>query len=190
MRGAALILIDVLNPLDFEGGRAFARRAMPVARRLAALKRRAAASGMPCLYVNDNHGRWRSDLAAVMAHSLRDDAPGAALSAQLRPEASDHVVLKPHQSGFYQTPLASLLDGLHVHTAVIGGLAGNMCVLFTAHDAYLRGLRVVVPSDCIASRTAAEDRYALEHLRRVMKATTTASTRLRLTELRRRQVSP
>ena len=59
--GTALLLIDVINDLAFPGSEVLVAQAEPMALRLAALKRRAAAAGVPVIYVNDNFGQWRSD---------------------------------------------------------------------------------------------------------------------------------
>ena len=50
------------------------------------------------------------------------------------------------------------------------GIAGNNCVLFTANDAYMRGFRLIVPPDGIASNTLEENEYALQQMRTVLKA--------------------
>src|SRR5918998_1726523 len=68
----ALILIDVINDLKFEGGEALLRHALPMAERLATLKRRAKQAGIPAIYANDNYGRWQSDFTKLIAH-VRDD---------------------------------------------------------------------------------------------------------------------
>ncbi|MFL5636766.1 MAG: cysteine hydrolase, partial [Gemmatimonadaceae bacterium] len=57
----ALILIDVINDLEFDDGEAFLKNALPAAKKMAALKRRAKEAGVPTIYVNDNFGKWRSD---------------------------------------------------------------------------------------------------------------------------------
>ena len=57
-------------------------------------------------------------------------------------------------------------------------MAANICVLFTANDAYMRDLHLVVPSDCVASNTEEENRYALEQMRTVLKADIRPSTEL------------
>ena len=62
---------------------------------------------------------------------------------------------------------------------VVTGIAGNICVLFTAYDAYLRGYRVVVPP-CIAPNTAEDTKTALNEMRKVLKAETPLSTELDL----------
>ena len=56
----ALLLIDVINDLEFDGGDKLLVHALPMADALAALKRRAKANGIPVIYANDNFGRWRS----------------------------------------------------------------------------------------------------------------------------------
>jgi nicotinamidase-related amidase len=50
---AALLLIDVINDLEFEGSREIFEQAMPMAKNLAELKRRARRSGIPAIYVNE-----------------------------------------------------------------------------------------------------------------------------------------
>jgi len=66
----ALLLIDVINALDFPEGDQLAAHALPMARRIAALKQRARQAGVPAVYVNDNFGRWRSDFRVQIAHCL------------------------------------------------------------------------------------------------------------------------
>ena len=102
----------------------------------------------------------------------------------LRPEEEDYFVLKPKHSGFFSTTLDTLLDYLSVQVVILTGVASNICVLFTANEAYMRDLRVVVPSDCVAANTRAENDYAIEQMKQVLKADTRPSTELELAELK------
>ena len=181
----ALLLIDVINDLEFDGGEALLAHALPMAMHIAALKRRAAQVGIPAIYVNDNFGRWQSDFAKLLAHCLHDGVRGQPLAAQLRPESEDYFVLKPKHSGFYATTLDLLLRHLHVTTVILTGLTGDICVLFTANDAYMRDFHIVVPADCVASQDAEENRHALLHMQRVLKADVQPSTALDLRALTR-----
>src|SRR6187549_1016380 len=88
--GTALLLIDVINDLAFEGSQAIIEQAEPMALRLAALKRRATAAGVPAIYINDNFGQWRSDFQRTVAHCMAPTAPGARVSRRLRPTAKDY----------------------------------------------------------------------------------------------------
>jgi nicotinamidase-related amidase len=179
----ALIMIDVINALDFDSGEELLEQAMPMAQRIADLKRRAKEAGIPSVYVNDNFGRWQSDLNQVLDHVLHGGVPGEPLAKILRPEKDDYFVLKPKHSGFFSTQLDILLDYLGVRTVIITGIQANICVLFTANDAYMRDYALVVPSDCVASSDPAVAQHALEQMRVVLKAQTTPSPELDLEAL-------
>ena len=176
----ALLLIDVINDLDFAHGKALLKQALPMAKRIAALKRRAKAAGIPRIYVNDNFGRWQSDFQHVLRHCLDEDVCWMPLATLLQPDAEDYFVLKPKHSGFYSTTLELLLQALGVHTLMLTGLAGNICVLFTANDAYMRGYQLIIPGDCVASQTVRENTSALRLMQTVLKADIRPSTALDL----------
>jgi nicotinamidase-related amidase len=72
----ALLLIDVINDLEFNGGERLLAHAVPMAVALATLKGRAKAAGIPAIYVNENFGRWRSDFTKLVRHCLEHDVQG------------------------------------------------------------------------------------------------------------------
>jgi nicotinamidase-related amidase len=174
----ALLLIDVINDLEFAEGEQLLKYAVPMARQIAALKQRAREHGVPVIYVNDNFGRWRSDFTAQVEHCLKEGVRGQAIVELLRPDKDDYFVLKPKHSGFYSTALDTLLEYLGVRTVVLTGVAGNICVLFTANDAYVRDFQLVVPADCVASNTEEENRHALQQMQAILKADTRPSPEL------------
>jgi nicotinamidase-related amidase len=180
----ALVLIDVINDLSFAEGKVLLKHALPMAKRIAALKRRVRQSGIPSIYVNDNFGRWQSDFQKLIRHCLEDGVCGKPLVTILRPEDDDYFVLKPKHSGFYSTTLELLLRALDVRTLILTGIAGNICVLFTANDAYMRDYRLVIPTDCVASNTVQENKSALRLMQHVLKADIRPSTELDLQHLR------
>lgn len=179
VRGTALLLIDVINDLAFEGSEALVVQAEPMAARLAALKRRAIAAGVPSIYVNDNFGQWRSDFRKTVAHCTARSSPGRVVSMRMRPTSRDYFVLKPKHSAFYDTTLDTLLGALHIRRVILTGIAGNICVLFTANDAYMRDLKIFAPADCIVSNTAADNDHALRQIESVLKGEIAPSDRLR-----------
>jgi nicotinamidase-related amidase len=151
---AALLLIDVINDMEFPGAQGLVRQAVPMARRLARLKEKARRAGIPAIYVNDNFGRWQSDFNRVVEHCLHDGVRGEQVARMLQPQEDDYFVLKPKHSGFYATTLDTLLSYLGATTLIITGIAGNICILFTANDAYMRDFNLIVPSDCVVSKHA------------------------------------
>jgi len=182
-----LLLIDVINDLDFPEADQLLRYARPMARKILRLKERAKRAGIPVIYVNDNFGRWRSDFRRQVAHCLRENSRGQEIVALLQPDEDDYFVLKPKHSGFFSTTLETLLRYLGSRKLILTGIAGNFCVLFTANDAYMRDYDLIIPSDCTASNTAEENRQALGLMRNFLKADTRPSTKLRLPRARKRR---
>src|SRR5689334_635 len=111
-----LLLIDVINDLDFPESGQLLEQALPMARQIAALKRQVKQEGFAAVYVNDNFGRWRSDFKAQIDHCLREGVPGKSIAELLRPDDDDYFVLKPKHSGFFSTTLDTLLEYLGART--------------------------------------------------------------------------
>jgi len=172
------LLIDVINDLAFEGSAAIVEAAEAMAAPLANLKRKAMAAGVPVIYINDNFGRWRSDFRKTVAHCTARSSPGHRVSRRLKPTGRDYFVLKPKHSGFYDTTLDTLLDALGIRRVILTGIAGNICVLFTANDAYMRDLKIIAPADCMVSNTQADNEHALRQINTVLKGNIATSTRL------------
>lgn len=176
----ALLLIDVINDMEFEGGEQLLERAQPMAERIASLKKKARELKVPVIYVNDNFGKWRSDFKQTLEHVLREGCRGKPIAERLRPDDDDYFVLKPKHSGFFSTTLDLLLEYLQARTLVLTGIAGNNCVLATANDAYMRDFKLLVPADCVVSIEAQDNEYALKQMQKVLKADISPSAQLDL----------
>jgi len=179
----ALILVDFINLFDFEHSEKLAARALEAARRTAKLKERLRASGVPCIYANDNFGHWRSEASRLVEYCTREGASSRNFVEQLRPDPEDYFVLKPMHSAFYQTPLELLLRELGAATLIVCGLSTNSCVVCTAHDARMRNFRLFVPSDCTAARSKREYAQAIAHIASMTDANTSPAASLKLKEL-------
>lgn len=181
----ALILIDLINDLEFEGGAKLLKPALRAARAVAALKQKARRRGIPVIYANDNFGRWRSDFRQTVAHCLEDGVRGQPIVELLKPDPEDYFVLKAKHSAFYWTTLELLLDYLKAKRVVLTGISGDMCVLLSAADAFMRDLEVYVPQDCMASISPAENKKALQYMERVFHADIRPSAKLDFAKLQR-----
>jgi nicotinamidase-related amidase len=166
----ALLLIDVINDLEFDGGRQLLPAAADAAEHIAALKQAASSRRLPTIYVNDNFGRWQANFDALMGNYLEAGVRGAPVIRKLAPSAHDYHVLKPQQSGFFATPLSVLLRHLQVSELILAGFTTDRCVMFTAIDAYMRGFGVCVPADCSAAIEQEHHEQSLEYMQRVLKA--------------------
>jgi len=174
----ALIIVDMFNNFNFPEGKALAKRALPIAKNIEKLKRRCRKNKIPVIYVNDNFGKWNLDWQKLLdqCHSLKNR--GKELAEILKPEVTDYFVLKRKHSGFYSTNLEPLLEEPKINRLILTGIAGDICVLFTAHDAHMRNYELIIPKDCIASNTARADRYLLYQLETTLKFKTTESKRI------------
>jgi nicotinamidase-related amidase len=170
-----LLLIDFVNPLDFAGAERLARYAVPAARRTARLKERLARRNVRAVYANDHFGAWRSDFTRLVESCRRRGGASRALVEALPPAPADVYVLKPRHSAFFATPLEVLLQRMRTRRLVLTGIAADLCVTFSAVDAYLRGYELWIPSDCVAAETPAYKREALAYLARALRADTRPS---------------
>ena len=144
------------------------RHASRIAANIAALKHRCVTARVPVIYANDNSGQWRSDFKYVVRESLASEGPGADITRQLQPGDEDYFVLKPKHSAFFATPLEILLDHLKTECLIITGVAADQCVVNTVADARMRDFEAIVPSDCVATQSAARQRSALRHFEEVL----------------------
>jgi nicotinamidase-related amidase len=173
-----LLLIDLINDFEFDGADEMFTNTLAIAQPIANLKQNAKSAGIPVIYVNDNFGKWQSDFRKLVDHCLEDNVKGKPIAKLLRPDEQDYFVLKPKHSAFYSTSLELLLRYLKASTLILTGIAGNICVLFTANDGYMRDFKLVTPQDCIASESEADNQHALAYMAKVLKADTRLSTEI------------
>jgi nicotinamidase-related amidase len=178
----ALLIIDLINDMDFDSGREMLPRTLEAARRVKALADEARIAGVPVVYVNDNNGAWHSERSKLVEHAGREEAPGRELVAMMAPEPDDYFVIKPMHSGFYATNLPVLLPKLGVDRIILTGVAADICVLFTAADAHMRAYQIWAPADCVAAAKPERTRWALEIMQVAMHAETRPTTEFSLSD--------
>lgn len=179
----ALVIIDMINDLEFPDAEDFLAPTLAAARHIAVLKQRMVEADLPVIYVNDNFGRWRSNFDDLLNHCLTDDVRGKPIAELLRPTPQDYIVIKPKNSAFYATTLETLLLYLRVKRLILTGISADSCILFTANDAYVRDLELFIPADCVASGDETHKREALAYMQRVLKADIRPAAALDLSRL-------
>lgn len=174
-----LILVDFINPLDFPGGEDLAPPALRAARATARLRERLAAQGVATVYANDNYGLWQSDFHSLVGQCMgRDDIAGE-IARLVAPRATDITLLKPRHSAFFGSPLELLLREMGARELVLCGLAADICVQLTAADAFLRGFRVWVPCDCVASESPRAKAAAVKYMKTILRCDVRSSSAAR-----------
>lgn len=173
----AMIVIDMQNDFCTEGGWLhgigvdIGNAKKPVAP-LAALLPELRAAGVPVIWVNWGNRPDRLNLSPALLHVYNPDGrsvglgdplprapvPGArvlekdswaaAVVDELAVDPSDIRVDKYRMSGFWDTPLDSILRNLGVSTIFFGGVNADQCVLATLMDANFLGYDTLLVEDC------------------------------------------
>ncbi|MFE7065152.1 isochorismatase family cysteine hydrolase [Sutcliffiella sp. NPDC057660] len=168
MEHTALLIIDIINDFQFKHGKTLAKKTVAIAPNILKLKKYMKANGLPIIYVNDHYQLWQADYNKIMEKC--NNPLSKSIIENLCPEGDDYFLIKPKHSAFFGTALHTLLSQLGVNSLILTGIAGNICVLFTANDAYMREIKLLVPTDAIASTADEDNEYAITMMRNVLKA--------------------
>jgi len=158
----ALLIIDMINPLSFEGADRIIDDVDAAADVILRLRSRADAAGAPVVYVNDNFGCWSDDRREIIARAANSPGHGGRTSQRMKPRDRDIFIIKPQHSGFYGTSLPVVLPNVGARRLVLTGLAAEFCVLFTAADAFMRDYQVRVPANAVAAARPERLDWALD----------------------------
>ena len=90
-------------------------------------------------------------LAGSDSRVLEKDSWSAAIVDELAPDPADIKVDKYRMSGFWDTPLDSILRNLGVTTLLFGGVNADQCVLHTLADGNFLGYDTLMIEDCTAT---------------------------------------
>jgi nicotinamidase-related amidase len=102
------------------------------------------------------------------------ESGGAAgeIASLLAPETDEPTFFKPRHSAFYGTPLEFLLRERGISRLILTGLQADICIFYTAQDAYVRRYRLWIPANCVGAQNNAHYRASLSLMRRNLKAST------------------
>ena len=173
--GVALLIVDMISQFDFAGAEALLPRALEVAKKIDALRQAAHRRGWPIIFVNDNFGEWHSEKSRLVAEALKGGNP---IVERLKPADDEYFIIKPQLSAFYATNLPVLIPKLGVRRLILTGMATEMCVLFTAADAYMRDYKLWIPRDTVVASDERRAEAALEIMGRSLKCEVAATNEL------------
>ena len=148
MARTALIVTDMLNTYEHADGDELARSVEESLPAIEQLIRRAGDEDVLTVYVNDNHGAWRSSRQELV--ETASNGRHGHLVKPVAPPDDALFVVKARHSIFYQTPLEYLLRQEEVDRIVLVGQVTEQCILYSALDAYIRHFEVAVPRDAVA----------------------------------------
>ncbi len=156
----AVLVVDMLNDFIEEAG----AMPLPVARGLYRPIQEVLAAvregGGSVLWLNDRHEQGDTEFRKRTPHCI-SGTWGAEVVADLAPPPGDVQLPKTRYSGFFRTDLEERLTAEHVKQLVVVGIATNICVRSTVHDAFFRDFDVIVPSDCVSATSDREQASTL-----------------------------
>ncbi len=166
---SALLVIDLLEDFVRPGAPLEVpetRKILPALRRRIARARKA---GELVVYVCDTHRRNDPEFSRMgwPPHGVAG-TPGAAVVPEISPEPGDVVVEKKSYSGFHRTTLASVLHRHGIRSLTLSGCVTNICILYIAYEAVVRGYEVAVDENLVAGLDAASHAFALEQMEKVL----------------------
>ncbi|MEW6545829.1 MAG: isochorismatase family cysteine hydrolase [Bacillota bacterium] len=164
----ALLVIDMLRDFVVEDGSLYCGPAAsalvdPVAAEIEEARR----AGVPVIYVCDRHRPDDPEFAMFPPHCVAG-SPGAEVVPALAPRPGDRVIPKRRFSGFFATDLDLTLRELGITRLRLVGVCTNICILYTAADARMRGYQVEVPREKVASFAADAHDWALNQMEKVL----------------------
>lgn len=166
----AVLFIDLINDFNFDGGNKLLQHTKNILPHLKRLKTFAHKNNLPVIYINDHYGVWQADFGKIIRYCTNDR--NKEIIEEVQPDDNDYRLIKPQHSAFFQTPLHSLLQEFGKTHLLLAGIAGDICILFTAKDAYMYKYDMHIPENCMASEDNDGNDYALYLMRNVMKANT------------------
>lgn len=146
----AILVVDMQNDFVHEKGALRVPAAAATVEPIRDLLDRARKAGAKVVYTQDWHAPEDREFRIWPAHCVAGTW-GAEVVAELSPLPNEPRVKKTTYDPFFRTDLEELLREKGAENLVIVGTVANICVLHAAGSAALRGLRVVVPKDCVSA---------------------------------------
>lgn len=163
----ALLVIDMLRDFVEEGGPLPVPAARGIIKSINREIRGARERKEPVIFVCDSHRKDDEEFRLYPPHCIAG-TKGAEVVEELEMHKSDKIVKKTRFSAFYRTRLTRLLRAKKVDSLTLTGVLTDICVMYTAGDATMRGYGVRVPRNCVASLTEERHEGALRHMREVL----------------------
>ncbi len=162
---SCLLIIDMLNDFVDEkgalyvpGGRSIVG---PIKEKIFIFKEKR----LPVFYLCDSHDQNDPEFSLWPPHAVKGTWGGEVIP-EIAPGEEDIVISKTKYSGFFGTNLNDLLREKNIKDLYLTGLLTDVCVFFTAHDAYNLGYTIFVFSD---STVSLDEKTKNEFLERMTK---------------------
>jgi nicotinamidase-related amidase len=175
MSHTTVLVVDMMNSYQHADAELLIPNVEKIIDPLTDLVRRAREGrGVDLVYINDNYGDFTADFSDIVRAARRAGRPD--LVDPIVPAKDSQVLTKVRHSAFYATSLSYLLSRLETQRLIVTGQVTEQCILYTALDAYVRHIPVVVPRDAVAGIDAELSAAALKMMEANMAAELTSAT--------------
>jgi Amidases related to nicotinamidase len=164
----ALLIVDMLKDFIDKGAPLEVPAGRWVVENIAGEIRYHREKKRPIIYICDRHEPNDPEFEYWPPHAIKG-TPGADVIEALSPKPTDYIIEKTSYSAFFRTNLEQLLKELDIDEVLVCGVLTNICVLYTAVDALMRGIRVIVPETCVAALNETDHKWALRQINEVLK---------------------
>jgi ureidoacrylate peracid hydrolase len=177
-RWSCLLVVDVQNDFVSPKGSCAQRgddvsAAIAMVPRLIRLIEEARRVFLPIVFVKTTHSEWTDTPSWIFRKSQQKDLKtcregswGAEFYEGISPLPEERVVIKHRYSAFINTDLNTVLKAKQIQSALVTGVATNVCVETTARDAYMFDYYVTMVEDCAAAYDPKLHENTLENIRR------------------------
>ncbi len=163
----AVLVVDMLNDFTLDGAPLKVEENKKIIPNIKALLEKERSQGTPIIYVCDSHAENDKEFEIWPKHCV-EGTKGAQVVDELAPEENDFIVKKTTYDGFYRTSLDDLLKSLGVDYLIITGCVINICILYTASSAVLRGYKVEIPLNCVSALDDKSRECAIDQFKNVL----------------------
>jgi nicotinamidase-related amidase len=174
MSDTTVLVVDMMNTYQHPDAEVLIPNVEKIIEPLADLVRRARESDdVDLVYVNDNYGDFTAEFSDIVRSACEGARPD--LVKPILPADGSRLLTKVRHSAFYATALAYLLNRLETKRLILTGQVTEQCILYTALDAYVRHIPVVIPTDAVAHIDAGLGKAALAMMQQNMDAELTSA---------------
>ncbi len=116
----ALLIVDLINDFNFHEGDLLLENTKEILPNISKLKEYARKKNFPIIHVNDHYETWETDYKKIAQTCL--SPKNEEVIEQGIPGEKDYFIMKPQMSGFFRTPLRSLLEHLEIEHLILSGV--------------------------------------------------------------------
>ena len=156
----AVLVVDMLNEFLEEGGKMVLAGGHALYPPIQSLLDAAHRAHSPVFWLNQTLYPGDKLFKKRVVHCLAGTW-GAQIVDALYRGPEDTIVPKRRYSGFFQTDLDLHLRERKIETVIVAGVVTNICVRSTVHDAFFLSYDVVVPVECVAATSPAQQEASL-----------------------------